>query len=81
MHAACRGGGGFYIRGIGVTCEPVMPMAEPKNDSDTVCAEKADADGKPAGAALPIRSVRQKIGEGRDNLRRRAEWFGRRNGK
>jgi hypothetical protein len=53
-----------------------VPSSEGPNDERDIDEEDS---GNP-GAASPLRSVDQPIGEGRKNLRRREEWFRRRSG-
>jgi hypothetical protein len=48
---------------------------KPNTEADS-CEDKARADDKDA-----VRPVGQKIPEGKDNLRRRADWFQKRSGQ
>lgn len=49
-----------------------------KTDEGKEDSAEPEEDGKAGG---PIKPVDKKIGEGRDNLRRRREWYRRRTGR
>ena len=62
-------------------------MSERKDEEEGSGGTPADGSGESApscdegsGGEASIGSVREKIGEGRDNLRRRGEWYRRRTG-
>jgi hypothetical protein len=51
-------------------------MGEPSTSPD----KGHDTSSKPGRSPASIKPVKKKIGEPRDNLRRRAEWYQRRTG-
>jgi len=55
---------------------PTDQSKKPKPNTGADCEDKAHAGDKDA-----VRPVGQKIPEGKDNLRRRADWFQKRSGQ
>lgn len=75
MHTAGRDNNGI---GRGVKCGLEVLMAESKKNET---AERSNTGQPEAEKNRAVTPVTKPIGETRDNLRQRAEWFSRRTGK
>ena len=63
--------------------EKTTNQREPGQSEETDRQDSQDADQSPPDTETPDHSIKpfgEKIGEDRDNLRRREEWFQRRSG-
>jgi len=63
--------------------EKTTNQREPKKSEETDRKDSQDSDQSPPADETPDHSIKpfgEKIGEDRDNLRRREEWFQRRSG-
>jgi hypothetical protein len=70
-------------RGIEMAEEKTTKQGKPRQSEETDRQDSQDSDQSPADdetADQAIKPFGEKIGEDRDNLRRREEWFQRRSG-
>jgi hypothetical protein len=56
------------------------PPDDPQPDGDDNEPAKRDEQERPEPGESPLRPVKERIGEGGDNLRRRESWFRKRSG-